>query len=67
MIFVSKCSCEKLSSQFEYNVYGTMSVKACYNTLLSINRCHAEGDIKPCVKTVQTKATFLLELYTTVD
>ena len=59
MVFVSKCSCEKLLSQFEYNVYVTMSVKACYNSLL-INRCHAEGDIKPCVKTVQTKTSFLL-------
>ena len=33
----------------------------------NINRCHTEGDIKPCVKTVQTKTTFLLDLYVIVD
>ena len=40
VVYVSKCSCEKLSNQFECNVYGTMSVKACYNTLLGIYKIY---------------------------
>ena len=53
VVFVSKCSCEKLSSQFVFNVSGIMSANACF--IDHINKwCHADGDIKPCVNTVQT-------------
>ena len=43
VVFVSKCSCEKPSSKFAFNVYGTMSVKADCNTLWPYKQVVSRG------------------------